>query len=78
MIVTTTYSGGTCDPTTTIDNSGCTPNLIHICTLGVDMQISVIGLCIDCATYPRDRNSIISNFSAESRACYSWFNIDGE
>lgn len=49
MIVTTTYSGVTCDPTTTIDNSGCTPNPIPICTPGVDMQISVSGVCIDCA-----------------------------
>lgn len=78
MIVTTTYSGGTCDPTTTIDNSGCTRNTLPKCTPGVDMQISVSGVCIDCATYPWNRTSITSNYSAESRACYSWFNTNGD
>lgn len=78
MIVTTTYSGRTCDPATTIDNSGCTPNPIPRCTPGVDMQISVSGVCIDRATYPWNRTSITSNYSAESRACYSWFNTNGD
>lgn len=78
VITTTTFSGSSCTPSTVVDKSGCSRGAPPSCTPGVGMMILTGGKCVDCATYPWSNVSLASNSNSTARACYTYFNTNGD